>query len=171
MSETIPDFGPLFDFSNADLQANAAGRLTPHQIENLKHRRRNQMLTWLFMSVVGLFILATTFPPLVAPGSNDYFVFLMVLLVFSAAEWALAAEFRAIQADIQAGVVESMKGRPHYYDISSRRGQSYCLSIDGTRFNLTRKQYEVMRQQISKVDLQIYYTPRTKTLVSVKRIE
>src|SRR6185369_7701373 len=97
MAETTPDFGSLFDFSVADLKANAAGRLTPHQIEILKQRRRNQMLMWLFMSAVGVFILATTFPPLVVPGSNDYFVFGMVLLIFCGAEWALVAEFRAIQ--------------------------------------------------------------------------
>ncbi len=172
MSQDTPEFGSLFDFSEAELQANAAGRLTPHQVELLKHRRRNQMLIWLFMSAVGLFILATTYPPVAFPGSNDYFLFGMVLLIFSAAEWALVAEFRDIQADIRAGVVNTLKGRPHFYSTRNRYGETYYLSIDGNRFKLTQPQYEaiVKEKMLMKQIIQIYYTPKTQTLFSMKLV-
>ncbi|MEM9953156.1 MAG: hypothetical protein AAF846_16245 [Chloroflexota bacterium] len=162
------------DFTDSDLKANRSGKLSQYQKDWLRELERPK-LSWLSIgAIVGIIALVL---PLLINNLFDAgivivmigFIPFMLLLGLSAIKWL--EEMILFSLDISRGEVESDTGIIWLSDKShNKQDDEYYLHIgvDGDLLHIDRATYDILQ---NKMALTVYYTPRTKIIVAVERLD
>lgn len=178
-----------FDFTDEDLEANQYGYLTDRQRQNLRQKffkdNRVQVIGWLLGGAV-LFLLLFAYSTTLAythPRNNLSLVLFCIGTGLSAltlvAGFAIFNNWRKISNDIHQtqGDVRQVCGEIELKTITAKNNdrrtfqmtrRACFLIVQGEKFRLTETQFRMFNR---KQPYCIYYTPRTKYVLSVKLIQ
>ena len=156
-------------FSEADLDANRAGQLSPAQLERMHEARRRQMViaALIFLSLV---LLATGF---IYGGQRSQNQILAVagwlLIVINAILVGSAGRaFMRYASDMRAGNVEALAGDVERVLRRGRQGDAYLIRIRGQSLRVTR---EVFLSFQHEAPYRVYRTVREGLLLSAEALD
>lgn len=166
-SSATDQLADAFAFTTEDLAANRAGRLSQRQVEALRRReRRASVIVLLF--TLGMAVVPALALLVFALAGNMPMIGLSVFLLVGLpmlGYWVADSERRRWRRDRTGDVAASIYGPVWPASASGRTGHP--------RIRIENLEFEVSPEQLAAfqpgVTYSVYYTPRTRTILSVER--
>ena len=156
-----------FTFSEASVEANRTGRLTEGQLDMLKQKATLQVLFGAVGAAIGIVLMIFVFTP-----SENFLLFALLLFLWIWAMYAVYAQYRRLQTDIQSGTASMVSGKAALHIARSGRGsRSYHLAVSGKVFRINRAKYQVLDRYLRTNNIRVltvYFTPTANVLLSIE---
>ncbi len=153
-------------FDLASLDFNRRGKLSPSQIATLKRERRSYFVWALLLVIFGVGVIGLG---IVNHAKLEPKGVLAILAFFGLVSGYMFVRSRSESADLRRGVVEMVEGQVHKFTRSSSSGRSsstfHYYSVNNLNFEVSQAAYHAL---IEHVRYRIYYTPISKTLMSIE---
>ncbi|MFN8371945.1 MAG: hypothetical protein U0694_03595 [Anaerolineae bacterium] len=171
----------LYDFTEADLEANRQGHLTPRQRLVLQSKNKgNQIgaavlfLLFLGMALLGIYQVGMYFmnPVGSLPALWTLLAVFGVILTV-AIPLASRRESNTLEADLKTGHLEQMAGMGWREKrvVRTRNGKQTYYYVRVGQFNMGMVSEDVYEAYLSEHYYRLYYLPRSRRVVAVENID
>lgn len=156
------------DFSEADLEANRRGALSPAQAARLQASRQRQLAVALLL-FFGLVIVATALIYAGQRGGNPILGLAgaALILINAVIVGMMGRGYMRVGGDLRSGNVEALAGEVERVLRRGRQGDSYLIRIDGASLTVTKEVFRGFRHQAT---YRVYRAMHSGMLLSVETI-
>jgi hypothetical protein len=160
------------NFTEADLDANREGRMTPTQEKRLMNRKLFSPGSWQFQllvggGIIGLLVSLLVLVSVLRIGMRPISLILLLLMIaiYAAMGWFYGKVRRQVRVDKKAGV-ESITGLVGF-EIQEGNPSNYFVKTQGLRFEVSQAG---MLAFYNGRPYHLYYTPNTNLLLSAEPV-
>jgi uncharacterized membrane protein YcjF (UPF0283 family) len=180
---TNTDLMQIFDFTEDDLEANRAGRISARQVDRLRRRSKITftcgMLLTMAITCLGIVTVAAAYSgnPVPGLGSADApGIILVVFVILIGVTFVRAmTRWNTTRADIRKRVSTSAEGIAQAKRISSWIATSYVIEVNSRRFAVSVFAYEALKKRhagdLERLTSRVYFAPHSKRILALEILE
>lgn len=164
MSITTQQLANIIGFTAQDLAANRYGQLSARQQRRLRRQPVGQIVLWVI--VTGGFATLTVFLATAPNASNTAALFIVGAIGLMVSTMGVLS-IRDKLRDADTRKVFNITGTADCQRVYEDPGYSYTATINGRRFDITRRTYEAL-ERAPHATYRAYYLPHSGDLLSLE---
>lgn len=159
------------NITEADLQMNKQGQLSPDQCRRLEHEYE----AWTWTKYIGWVAMPLLIAYTIFDGvrigdsvSSRAGIIILIMIIFSAFSIVIRTKQQTTRADLDEGTVKVAQGSVQLFRYRRKNGTVYQVRINHLQWRISRPVYHLLRQNGRYV---IYYAPQSKRVLAITPVD